>query len=197
MEFGHIVGTHFVRNNEISSILRSGTMPEIDFQVGGGLIENIECNYTGSVPARIVQLTGSRQASPQRYGSGAKVDGVRISRTGANQMSNLVNIRTEYARAGVFDIRNINQTDAYLLTGSPINISGQSDNNANFLFNLENIYARVDAANSFVTVTRPVGTSNIVGRNIYASNSGTTFASNTGAGVMNTKLEGLNLNLAP
>jgi hypothetical protein len=195
MEFGQIIGTHFQRNNEIVSITRQGSMPEIDFQTGGGLIENIECLYQGSVPQRIIQLTGSRQETPVRYIAGVKVDGVRISRTGANPLVSLVDIAVYYQKNGVIDLKNINQSDSVNLTSNAINIGGQSAGNSELIINVENLTARVPVGSAIVKVNRPSGTTHLVGRNILASQIGTEFSSNSGAGTMTTILEGRNIRI--
>ncbi|MGS1095886.1 hypothetical protein ACVCNR_15010 [Aquamicrobium terrae] len=197
MEFGHIVGTHFERNaSGHGSIARTGNMPEIDFQTGGGLIENIECKYNGSAPHRIVQLTGSRQASPIRIQAGAKVDGIRISRTGANQISSLVHIAPAFMRGGVIDIRNINHADSGNLIEEAILFNNEAANNSIYVVNIENVLTRVDAANSkvFVRCTRTVGTTHFVGRNIVVSQANTDFLL-SGTGTTTEKLEGTNVNV--
>lgn len=196
-EFGNIVGTHFVREATGSSPLnRTGSMPEIDFQTGGGLVHNIECKYTGSAPHRIIQLTGSRQASPVRIQAGAKVDGIRISRTGANAISSLVHVAPAFMRGGIIDIKNINHSDSTNLIEEAFLFGDEATNSSIFLLNIENILTRVDAANSkvFARCARTVGTTHFVGRNIITSQANTDFLL-AGTGATTEKLEGTNVNV--
>jgi hypothetical protein len=57
-EYGLVSGTKFFRNNGFD---RGFGNQEIDFQEGGGTVENIECIYRGFASSTIVQFSGTRQ----------------------------------------------------------------------------------------------------------------------------------------
>ena len=79
-EWGVIDGTMFMRRNTPFAG-RTGAMPEIDFQVGGGIISNIELQYVGNAPSRVIQWSGTRQVGG-KYAHGITVNGVKLSYSG-------------------------------------------------------------------------------------------------------------------
>ncbi len=76
MQFGLIVGTKFVRTVEANNgVAGTGTGHEIDLQVGGGGISDIEVDYDGFVPYGIVRMTET--ISTTERPSPAIVSGIR------------------------------------------------------------------------------------------------------------------------
>jgi hypothetical protein len=81
-EFGTISNVKFVRDrDQLLGIGGPGTMPEIDFQVGGGTVTNCEARYNNSSPNRIIQWSGTRQVGG-KASTGLDVRGFKVSSTG-------------------------------------------------------------------------------------------------------------------
>lgn len=99
-EFGVIDGTKFVRDrDQVAGIGGQGTMPEIDFQVGGGTVANVEVRYNNSTPNRFIQWSGTRQVSG-KAALGLDVRGVKISYTGGSS-----SILDNFCTATLFESR--------------------------------------------------------------------------------------------
>jgi len=107
-EFGVISGTKIYRDYLVLGVgMRS--MPDIDFQVGGGTITNVEVQYVTSVPTRIVNWSGTRQVGG-KYSTGLTIDGIKGSITGgsASVFTNIIVLSMYEQLKAVHDISNVN-----------------------------------------------------------------------------------------
>lgn len=81
-EWGVVDGTMFVRYGS-GVMSRRGAMPEIDFQVGGGIVTNTAHRYTSSSPNRVIHWSGTRQAGG-KYTAGLSVSNVHLMFSGSS-----------------------------------------------------------------------------------------------------------------
>lgn len=126
-EFGVIDGTKFVRDSaQRPEIAGQATMPEIDFQVGGGLVTNVECRYSGSTPNRVIQWTGTRQVGG-RASTGLSVRGFKVSYTGSTTslIENFITVTAAEQLRPSINLSDIEiYNPSYFLNGNFMEASG-------------------------------------------------------------------------
>lgn len=81
-EFGNITNLKIVRNTSgAAPMAGQGGMPEIDFQVGGGIVQGVEFRYQSASAPTIIQASGTRQ-SGGKYSTSLQVRGLKGSVSG-------------------------------------------------------------------------------------------------------------------
>ena len=86
MEFGSVRDAFFKRTTGNSSGVGNS---EIEFQVGGGFVSNIECLYVNNVPSSVVQFNGTQQADKSVTGGGS-LTGAKIVTSGSSIINQVV-----------------------------------------------------------------------------------------------------------
>jgi len=124
-EFGVITGVKLYRD---STYLGTGmrAMPDIDFQVGGGTIRDIELQYKQAVPAKVVQWSGTRQVGG-KYALGLTIDGIKGSINGGSTsvFTNVIALAMAEQLKAVHNFSNIQLTNlSNGISGDVVTISG-------------------------------------------------------------------------
>jgi len=111
MEHGVIDGVKFSRDSsEISQISGTGDMPEIDFQVGGGIVTNTEYRYSSATPIRVISFSGTRQTG--KYSFGGKVLNANVSTSGTGNLPRFVTLSMFNQDRYQLNVSNVNITGA-------------------------------------------------------------------------------------
>lgn len=148
-EFGGIDGTKFIRDSSlVSQMAGVGIMPEIDFQVGGGLVSNVEARYDGAVPNRFILFSGTRLAGG-KYSTGGDVHGAKLSikPSSAAALPNFCQIamfNQLRMQVNITDVEIVAPT--YYVNGNLIESAGTSTD-AELVVNIENVAAPMNAGN--------------------------------------------------
>lgn len=193
MEFGTVDGVQITRDNTGLSLMNgAGTMPEIDFQVGGGLIRNVEIKYKGSVPNRVVKFSGVRTAG--KLGAGCVARDIRIALSGGTDLPSFASIVTFEGASSSYNLCDIYYSGSRNFGANFINVTNDIDGRT-VLLSLENIQARITSSFRFVNKTAAIGTVRAVGRNIHNISNTTTFLVSAG-GTTQTLLEGINVGVS-
>jgi len=124
-EFGVIDGTKLYRNSNVIGIgMRS--MPDIDFQVGGGTVSNIEIQYVNATPTRVINWSGTRQVGG-KYSTGLTVNGIKgpISGGGGSVFTNIIALSMFEQLKAAHNISNIELVNySNQISGDFLTISG-------------------------------------------------------------------------
>lgn len=111
-EYGLVSGTKFVRTQGFAKGFGN---QEIDFQEGGGSVENIDCVYNGSAPSTVVQFSGTRQVGKVNVPVGS-INGIKVVlNTGTTLDSVWINSVFE-AEAQIIRARDVEVRGAGILT---------------------------------------------------------------------------------
>lgn len=191
MESGSIIGTRLNQDGIAEPMVaRNGTMPSIDFQVGGGIVRDVEANYINGSPRSFVLFSGTRQATARAVGGGS-VTGVKcyVVNTRLTAFASLVMHQASVAKVEVSDIEVQDRS----FSGHFVELSGPSGSAA--IINVLNCFARLDSPNNVVYRTSALPAATACVTNFYRSGSSTVPAFGTSGGVttgFTTMLAGLN-----
>lgn len=84
-EFGRVIGTQIERISGTQAPWMQGqnAYPDIDFQVGGGIVEAVEVKYHSASAATVVQGSGTRMAGG-KYSTSLHVTNLKVSASGGS-----------------------------------------------------------------------------------------------------------------
>lgn len=106
-EFGSVEGMMFMRRQTTNpSISRVGSYPEVDFQVGGGLVSNCEFQYVNGTPDRVIAWSGSKQVGG-KYSHGITVQGIKVSYSGGAVLDRFFTANMYEQTRAVINIQNV------------------------------------------------------------------------------------------
>lgn len=149
-EFGSVTGTKFIRDaTQLAIIGGAGIMPEIDFQVGGGIVAQTEHRYRSAAPICVVQASGTRQVGG-KYSTGVQVDGVKVSRNGTSSArpSAFLKINLFEQLQYVADVANVQYIDnGNYLGGNFVELTG-ANTSAEAHVRLTNIAAPIPSGSA-------------------------------------------------
>tara|TARA_R110000796_G_scaffold23554_1_gene67362 strand:+ start:8352 stop:9956 length:1605 start_codon:yes stop_codon:yes gene_type:complete len=200
MEHGVIDGVKFSRNStEVPEIVGNRLMPDIDFQVGGGIVSNCEFRYSSSTPDEVINMSGSRQLA--KYSHGTKVVNVNVSISGSGNLDRFCSVGPREQDRFSVDISNVDITGSDTLVYF-VGISGSNVNpDVECYVNIENIRCAISNSASSAFVWRTSSADVAVyasGRNLVKTVGAATanFSGATNAGDFTSVLEGNNVRVA-
>jgi len=151
-EFGRISGTKIERDGVANAALNMiGVAPEIDFQVGGGMVSDVDYQYHAAFPSCLVNWSGSRQATP-KLSTGITIRGVKVSM----KQSSTVYLAKAFqftmqqqlnVTANISDVEIINPS--FPIQGDLITVTPNSQD-GEFVLNINNFSAPSDGAYNVV-----------------------------------------------
>lgn len=160
MEFGSVRDAFFKRTTGNSSGVGNS---EIEFQVGGGFVSNIECLYVNHVPAQVVQFNGTQQAKKNVCGGGS-LTGAKIVTSGPNILNQVVAFAPYNSRRTVINVSDVQAFGAInrLVAGATVVSGGfvTHINIKNFQGELAQALAHITAGGTaYLNVSNAVNTS--------------------------------------
>lgn len=145
-EFGLVDGTMFIRRGTVFAA-RTGTMPEIDFQVGSGIVNNCEFQYVSQIPAAIVNWGGTRMVGG-KYSTGITVTNCKVSYSGGQQLDRFFSANLYEQVRAVIVLNNIEIVNhANWLQTCFASVSGSTSQEC--IIRLENISAPLNTGLPF------------------------------------------------
>lgn len=157
-EKGLVTGTKLIRVGGTYTT-RAGDYPDIDFQIGGGQVTDIECQYTNSAPSSVVSFNGTRQAG--RNTSGGKVNGANVTATGSIALP-----RFGISRTRDQSYLPVSVSDVQLLGGQQTAFMILQQDNAAHVSKLDIANISCDPTAAIVQRSGSNGTAFVTGQNI-------------------------------
>lgn len=193
-EAGNLCGVSIIRDSTMEPLIAgSGTMPEINYQVGGGIIRDLDIRYRGGSPTRLITWNGV-PAVGGKTTSGISVSGIKLSCVAGGAVESILACIGGEQLTGKIRLSDV-EVLGQAPTGHFLTVSGLST--ATFSVYLDNIMSGLTRTNAFV---HRAGSPTVFAQanNIYSPGTGNAVAFSTSGAATGytTLLTGLNRGVA-
>lgn len=194
-EFGRVEGV-FISRRGTPWASRTGSMPEIDFQTGAGIIRDIEVQYVSNTPSLVIKWTGTQQEGG-KYSTGILVSGVKVSYSGSQLLPQFMSARLLEQRRATVTVENVEIINfANRLQGNFLSIQGQYTDTQSLIVRMSNITAPMLDTSAFLRRVGAAVTTNVSMHNIASTGDTAAFSSLANSGNYTEVTSGNNIRVS-